>query len=89
MLVMLPEWHDSLETILSKRHVLLNIVMVNYYFKLCINIYYSCVIQFPKEAIVCKVYTIYNNKYTQREFKLKFSTHLKAYDIKYTESSKT
>ena len=31
---------------------------------------------------------IYNNRYTQREFKLKFSALLKANDIKYTEHSK-
>ena len=31
---------------------------------------------------------IYNNRYTQREFKLKFSALLKASDIKYTDNSK-
>ena len=37
-----------------------------------------------------KLYTqdINNNRYMQREFKLKFSALLKAYDIKYTENSK-
>ena len=29
-----------------------------------------------------------NNRYTQREFKLKFSALLKAYDVKYIENSK-
>ena len=29
-----------------------------------------------------------NNRYMQREFKLKFSALLKAYDVKYTEKSK-
>ena len=31
---------------------------------------------------------IYNNRYTQREFKLKLSAIVKACDIKYTENSK-